>query len=56
MDAFVDTASAWLTNERQRAEREREVGRAWLSLLVEGNPHGGEGADVPQPTWWRSPG
>jgi hypothetical protein len=38
MDAFVDTASAWITNERQRAAREREVGRAWLSLLVEGDP------------------
>jgi hypothetical protein len=38
MDAFVDTASAWITNERERAEREREVGRAWLSLLVEGDP------------------
>jgi hypothetical protein len=38
MDAFVDLASTWITNELQRAEREREVGRAWLSVLVGNDP------------------
>jgi hypothetical protein len=27
-----------MVSERERAERERDVGHAWLSLLVEGDP------------------
>jgi hypothetical protein len=34
----MDIADAWITCERQREERDREIGRAWLSLLIEGDP------------------
>lgn len=38
MDGLIDIADAWMTHEKQRQEKEREVGRAWLSLMVEGDP------------------
>jgi hypothetical protein len=34
----MDIADAWITGEREREERDREIGRAWLSLLIEGDP------------------
>jgi hypothetical protein len=38
MDGLVDVVSAWMVSERERAERERDVGRAWLTVMVEGDP------------------
>lgn len=38
MDGLVDVVSAWIASERERAERERDVGRAWLTVMVEGDP------------------
>jgi hypothetical protein len=34
----MDIADAWITGERQREERDEAIGRAWLSLLIEGDP------------------
>src|SRR5512143_3836864 len=38
MDGLVDVVSEWMVSERERAERERDVGRVWLTVLVEGDP------------------
>ena len=38
MDGLVDVVSVWMVSEREREEREREVGRAWLGVMVEGDP------------------
>lgn len=38
MDGLVDVVNDWLVSERERKEAAREVGRAWLALLVEGDP------------------
>lgn len=38
MTDVLDIADAWITGEREREKRDRAIGRAWLSLLVEGDP------------------
>jgi hypothetical protein len=38
MGETMDIADAWITGERQREERDREIGRTWLFLVVEGDP------------------
>ena len=43
----MDIADAWITCEREREERDRAIGRAWLALLVEGDP-GKVGAVITQ--------
>ena len=37
MDGLVDVVSVWMVSERKREEREREVGRAWLGVMAEGD-------------------
>ncbi len=37
MDELMDVATILMVDERERERRERDVGRAWLLLLAEGD-------------------
>jgi hypothetical protein len=37
VNGLMDVASTWMVSEKRREEREREVGRAWLAVLAEGD-------------------
>jgi hypothetical protein len=37
MDGLMDVATTWIVSERTRKAQEREIGRAWLRVVVEGD-------------------